>query len=322
MPEQAVGPWARRIFAAVIVVQAGIVVTGSLVRLTSSGLGCPTWPKCAEDSFVPTDAQDEGFHKFIEFGNRLLTFVVLAVVIASIIAAWRQHPRRRPLLLLALAGLGGVVGQAILGGVTVLLDLHPATVAAHFLLSIALIAAAVVLHHRGRESGDGPVAVVVRQELRLLAWTLTALGAIVIVLGTIVTGSGPHSGDADEPARFGFDLRAVSWLHADAVILFVGLVIAMLLGLRLTGAPQRVQRAAMLLLGVTLAQGLIGYTQYLTGLPELLVAMHVLGACLLWIAVLHLQLTTRTRSARSLEPTASDQAMTVSAAMDRKSTAR
>jgi heme a synthase len=280
---------------ATIVVQVGIVVTGSLVRLTGSGLGCPTWPECADGSLVPVAEQAEGFAKYIEFGNRLLTFVVLAVVIASIVAAWRHSPRRRPLLLLALAGLGGVLGQAVLGGITVLADLHPATVAAHFLLSMALIAAAVVLHFRGNESGDGPVEPLVRHELRLLSWGIVAVAALVIVLGTVVTGSGPHSGDADSPARFGFDVRAVSWLHADVVILFTGLVIALLLGLRLTAAPHNVRRAGGWLAAITVAQAAIGYAQYVTGVPEVLVALHVLGACALWVAVLRVHLCTRRR---------------------------
>ena len=154
---------------------------------------------------------------------------------------------RPPLVWLAVGGVAGIVGQAALGGLTVLLDLHPATVAAHFLLSMVMIALAFVLYWRSGEAGDGPPIVVVRPELRWVAFTIVVLAAIALVLGTLVTGSGPHSGDADEIARFDLDVRMISWLHADVVLVFLGFSVAFLLGARLTNAPEpRATRGAAL----------------------------------------------------------------------------
>lgn len=297
MVEHAVGRVARRTFAATVLVQCGIVVTGGLVRLTGSGLGCPTWPQCAPGSVVPVAGQSEGFHKFIEFGNRLLTFVVILVVILSILAAWRQLPRRRPLVLLASFGLLGVVGQAILGGLTVLTGLNPALVAGHFLLSMVLIAAAVALHQRGIDAGDGPVISLVRPEVKLLTWVVVGLAGLVLALGTVVTGTGPHGGDVDTP-RFGLQPTMVAQAHADAVILFIALTIALWLALRLTDGPDPARRRVLVLLLVSLAQGVIGYVQYFTGVPWVLVALHLVGACAVWVAALRLPYALRERQAR------------------------
>jgi cytochrome c oxidase assembly protein subunit 15 len=278
-------------------VQAGIVVTGALVRLTGSGLGCPTWPECAPGSLIPTPDQPEGFTKLIEFGNRTLTFVLAIVAIAVLVAVVRRRPRRRPLIALALACLLGILGQAIIGGVTVLTGLNPWSVGAHFLLSVALIAAAVALLDRWDDEGDARPVALVRPEIRWWSWLLVAVGLVVVVLGVLVTGSGPHAGDADVVTRMPFDPRTISWLHADAVLLFLGLQIGLLLALRLMDAPASAVRRTAWLLGISLAQGVIGYAQYFTGLPEVLVALHVLGACLVWIAVLRIPFSLRTRSA-------------------------
>lgn len=281
------GPGSRRFFAGVVVAQTAIVVTGGLVRLTGSGLGCPSYPECTPGSYVPTREQAEGIHSYIEFGNRLLTFVLTAVVIAAVVVAWRHRPRRRDLLVLAGLQLVGVAVQAALGGVTVLTGLHPATVAAHLLLSMALIAGAVVLLEvSGRVVPTPPV----RPEIRWLGGALLGVAGCVLVLGTVVTGSGPHSGDAEQPARFGFDPQMVSWLHADLVFLFLGLALAMVLALRLTDSPLRAQRRAAALLAALVAQGVVGYVQYFTGLPEAVVAVHLVGACLVVITVVRLQL--------------------------------
>jgi heme a synthase len=297
LPTGRVGPWTRRIFWAGLITQTGIVVTGGLVRVTGSGLGCPTWPRCTDTSLAPVRDQAEGIHGLIEFGNRLLTFVVAVALIACVVAAWRHRPRRTPLVVLAALGFGGILAQAVLGGITVLTDLHPATVAAHFLLSMALIAAALALLVRGDETGDGPPRPRVRPEIRILMRVVIGLTFVVLVLGTIVTGSGPHSGDAEDPARFGFDPRSVSWLHADGVLLLIGLLAALVFALHLTGAPRDVRIRSWVLVGVVLAQGLVGYVQYLTGLPEVLVALHLLGACLVWIFTLRLAYAMRERSA-------------------------
>ncbi len=295
--ERAVGPVARRIFAATVVVQCGIVVTGGLVRLTGSGLGCPTWPECVSGSLVPTPGQAEGVHKTIEFANRTLTFLVLAVVVAGVVAAWRQVPRRRPLVLLAAGGVIGVFGQAVLGGMTVLTGLNPTLVAAHLLLSMVLIAVAVALQQRGQDTGDGPSAALVRAELRWLSWALVGVAALVLVLGTIVTGSGPHGGDEKTP-RYGFDIAHVAQLHADAVILFITLTIGAWLALRLTDAPAAAQRRVLVLFAASMAQGLIGYVQYFTGVPWVLVALHLVGACAVWVCALRVPYALRERAPR------------------------
>ena len=276
------------------------MVTGGLVRLTGSGLGCPTWPQCVGASLTPVTNQPQSFHKYIEFGNRMLTFVVVLVVIACIVAAWQQVPRRKPLVLLAAAGLLGVFGQAVLGGLTVLTHLNPFLVASHFLLSLVLIAAAVAVYERSADVGDGPPQPLVRVELVWLVRALVVVAALVLVVGTLVTGSGPHSGDADHPARTGFDVSQIAWLHADLVTLFTGLVIAMLVAVRLSAAPAEVGRRTRTVLYVTLAQGALGYLQYFTGVPWVLVAFHVLGSTLLWVSVLRLTYAIRTRGAVEL----------------------
>ncbi len=295
--------WLRRIFLANLVAQIGIVVTGGVVRLTGSGLGCPTWPECVDGSLAPTAQQAESWHKYVEFGNRLLTFVLAALAIAAVVGAWRWTVARRgrglgarrPIVLLAAVPLLGTVAQALLGGITVLTGLHPATVAAHFLLSIAIIGAVTVLVTRAAEDGDGPPRPLVRPQIVAMAWALVGLTAAVVVIGTLVTGSGPHAGDA-EAERFGFDQRVLAWLHADVVLLFVGLQIGLLVALSLTAAPRAVTGKAGHLLGLTVVNGVVGYTQLATGLPWLLVAIHMLLACLLWVAALRLLLATRSRA--------------------------
>ena len=303
LPQGAAPRWLQRIFLANLIAQIGIVVTGGLVRLTGSGLGCPTWPQCVDGSIAPTAQQAEAWHKYVEFGNRLLTFVLAALAIAAVIGGWRwtvarrRHslPARRPILLLAAIPLLGTFAQAILGGITVLTGLNPVTVAAHFLLSMAIIAGVTVLVWRSAEAGDQPVTVLVAPQIRWLAWALVGLAAVIVVIGTVVTGSGPHAGDADLVARLGFDQRLVAWLHADAVLLFIGLQIGMLVAISLTDPPRPVRRKAIHLLGITVTNGLVGYSQLATGLPWLLVALHMLLACLLWVAALQLLLATRAR---------------------------
>lgn len=280
----------RRISLAAVVTNVAIVVTGGAVRLTGSGLGCPEWPTCTEGSVVPIGGADvAAVHQAIEFGNRLLSFVVLAVALAALLAAVRLRPRRRDLVRLAALLPIGVFAQGVIGGVTVLTGLHPLIVAAHFLVSIAIIAAAVALHHRVQRE-PGPTRSAVRVELRRVQHLVLGVLAVVLTLGTLVTATGPHAGDAQTP-RLALDPRLTSQFHADGVFLLLGLTIALWFGLRATEAPVHVRRAATILLGVAAAQGLIGYVQYFTGLPELLVGAHLLGACLVWIAALRLWLT-------------------------------
>lgn len=272
---------------ALLVAQAAIVITGGAVRLTKSGLGCPTWPECAPGSFLPSPHQAEDpLNIWIEFANRLLTFLLLAIALAVVVAILRN--KRRDLRLLAVAQVLGILGQGVVGGITVLTKLHPAAVGAHFILSIALIGGAVALVERAKGYPTrGELAPIARNLLR----GLVLLGLIVITLGIVVTGSGPHAGDLAAP-RFGFDIRTVAWLHADAVIAFIGLLVGYLLLLKfapvvvdnhLTGVRNKEARTLVL---ITLAQGAIGYTQYFTGVPELLVTAHLLGVVILWSALI------------------------------------
>jgi len=278
-----VSPWLRRVLLVNLILEVGIVITGGLVRLTGSGLGCPTWPQCVPGSFTPVAEQAQGFHKLIEFGNRTLTSVVGIAAVLVIVAIWRWAPTRRGLRWISVLPLVGVMLQAVLGGITVLTGLNPALVAAHFLASMILVSLSTYLLYRVSEGDEPPVALV-RQEIRTVARVTAGLGAMVLVLGTVVTGSGPHSGDASTP-RFGFDPRTISWLHADAVMLFVGLTVAVLLAVQLTATDPRPRRAWHAIFGITVLQGLVGYTQYLTGLPEALVMVHMLGASLLVVAL-------------------------------------
>jgi heme a synthase len=269
-----------------------IVVTGGVVRLTGSGLGCPTWPRCTEESFRPHGAM--GIHAGIEFGNRLLTFVLAAVAIATFLAARRVG---RPALTRLAFVLGlGVPAQAVIGGVTVLTGLNPWTVAFHLLVSMAMICLAVVLLVRVREP-DGPTTPTVPPGLVWLARAVFVVGWVVLYLGTVVTGSGPHAGDADAP-RNGLDPRAVAQLHTDAVFLLLGLSVAAVLVLRSVPAPARARNASVVLLGVLLAQGAIGFVQYATGLPVVLVGLHLLGAAVTAAAMTWLLLTTRRATGR------------------------
>ena len=281
----------RRLAVASLVANLLIVATGGAVRLTGSGLGCPKWPQCSAGSFVAHRAL--GIHGAIEFGNRLLTVVLALVAVATWVAVWRYRPAPRSARVLALLLLLGIPAQALLGGVTVLTDLNPWIVAWHFLLSMAVIAAAFAFW---RAAGGGTAAAwAPPPALRWLATATAVAGVATVVLGTVVTGSGPHAGDADA-ARTGFDPATVSQLHADAVLLLVGLTVAVVLWLRAVDAPAGIRRAAAVLLAVELAQGLIGFVQYFTGLPVLLVGAHLLGACLVWMAAVRLLLSITERS--------------------------
>ena len=274
----------RFLYGALLTLQAGLVLTGGAVRITGSGLGCPTWPECTPGSYTPVPHQAEGqLHAWIEFGNRLLTFALVAVALAVLINV--LYRGRRDLRSLALGQVLGILGQGILGGITVLTDLHPLPVAGHLLLSIILIAGAASLYSR-REYSARP-----RTDLDKLTKRVSVLHIgltfVVIILGTIVTGSGPHAGD-EKAQRFGFDIRTVSWLHADAVIALLGLTAAYYILVR--NDPKLLRRVQVFLV-VALAQGAIGYIQYFTGIPEILVAAHLLGATLVWITAWRIRIT-------------------------------
>lgn len=273
----------RRLAIAAVVAQAGISVTGSVVRVTGSGLGCPTWPQCFPGSMVPVEHPEvAALTQWVEFGNRLLTFVVVLVAGACLIGALATRPRRARLTRLALVQPLGVVTQAVIGGVTVLTGLAWWTVAVHFLVSMVLVWLAVQLVDAAGE-GDGPPRRTVPGAVRGLVATTTAVLAALLAAGTLVTAAGPHAGDATTP-RLGLGVEATAQLHADLLFAYLGLVVALGFTLRAVHAPARVHRRYGVLVAVVLAQGLLGGVQYALGVPEVLVALHVLGAAVVTVA--------------------------------------
>jgi cytochrome c oxidase assembly protein subunit 15 len=272
-----------RVLGLLVFLQSALIVTGGSVRLTGSGLGCPTWPECTPGSYVPVANQAEGqLHAWIEFGNRLLTFVLLicalAVVTFSVRVSKNAANKERVRSLAALQILG-IFGQGMLGGVTVLTDLHPLTVAAHYLLSILLIAGAISLRYELIGTPVEKTTGLISFLMPIFVW----LTFLVLVAGTIVTGSGPHAGDK-KAQRFGFDPQVVSWLHADLVIALIVLAVMLLLIAHQSGMSLLVRRIGIFLL-IAFSQGVIGYIQYFTGLPEALVAAHLIGSTLVWGSV-------------------------------------
>lgn len=272
-----------------LVANIGIVVTGGAVRLTGSGLGCPTWPRCTDSSYVPHG--ELGAHGVIEFGNRTLTFLLAAIAIGCWVAALQarraDRSDSRPYWMATVIALG-VPAQALIGGVTVLTDLNPWVVSFHLLVSMGIIGVCVWLLDELR----GPAREGSATGVRRLAVLLYAAGWVVLYLGTVVTGSGPHAGDEDSP-RNGLDPLQLSQLHADGVFLFLGLMAA--LALVTTGIARR---AAVALLLVSLAQGTVGFVQYFTDLPVVLVGIHLLGAALVAAAMTWAMLATRPRATR------------------------
>ena len=268
--------------------QAALVVTGGAVRLTGSGLGCPTWPECTPGSYTPVPHQaEEALHVWIEFANRLLTFVLVIAAVVVLAAVLRTG--RKDLRGLALGQFLGIFGQGVLGGITVLTDLHPLPVAGHLILSIILIAGATSL----RAQRFAPkVAETPASLTKKIVSVHVITSFAVIVLGTLVTGSGPHAGD-EKAQRFGFDIRTVAWIHADVVIFLLGVTFAFFVA---TGTAQATKRRLKIFTVIALAQGAIGYIQYFTGIPEVLVAAHLLGATLVWIAAWRVWLSVTTRN--------------------------
>ncbi|ADG88689.1 cytochrome b561 [Thermobispora bispora] len=287
----------RRWALAAIAVNALITVTGAAVRVTGSGLGCPTWPKCTPDSFIPAP-EHSTVHTAIEFGNRLLTFVLLAIAVGCVIAAHRlgrDGAPRPSLVRLAWLQPIGIVAQAVWGGIVVLTELDPLTVGVHFLLSTAMIAASVALYVRCGES-DGRVRSVVHKDIRTLGFVVAASVLALLVAGVVVTGTGPHAGD-EIASRLDLDLEAVVRLHTNFAYITAGLTFALLFALHVTDAPSRPRRLALLLLGLEFAQGAIGYAQWFSGVPAGLVILHVLGSTLIWLATLFLVYALRSREA-------------------------
>lgn len=288
----------RRAALSALVMSVVIVVTGGAVRLTGSGLGCPTWPKCTDDSLTATSAM--GFHGAIEFGNRMLTYVLCAAVGWAIVAARSEKPRRRSLTRLGWAQFWLVMSNAVLGGIVVLVGLNPYTVAAHFLAASALIAVAAVMWQRSRE-GDGEPRPLVGKPVRQLVWFLVLASGLLIAVGTVVTGAGPHAGDSSEVDRMPLDWETVAKLHAVLAWIVVTLTFALWFILKAVDAPKSPLDRTRDLFLVLLAQGVIGYVQYFTDLPELLVGLHMLGSALVWIAVLRVPLALRERAGTTVD---------------------
>ncbi|MEU2715705.1 COX15/CtaA family protein [Streptomyces sp. NPDC007205] len=282
----------QRAALAALVMSVVIVVTGGVVRLTASGLGCPTWPECTDGSLTPTNALS--YHSAIEFGNRMLTYVLCAAVGWAIIAARSEKPYRRSLTRLGWAQFWLVMSNAVVGGIVVLVGLNPYTVAVHFLSATALIAVAAVMWQRTRE-GDGAPRPLVGKAVEQLVWFLVAASLLLIVAGTVVTGAGPHAGDSSEVKRIPIDWETVAKLHAVLAWIVVTLTFALWFVLKAVDAPKGPLARTRELFLILLGQGVIGYVQYFTHLPELLVALHMLGSCLVWIGVLRVLLSLRER---------------------------
>lgn len=277
-----------------LICNMGIIVTGAVVRLTASGLGCPTWPKCTEESYVPHAAA--GIHGVIEFGNRLLTFVLIAAALGAFISAWRNRGLRSTLWWITL-GIGiGIPFQGVIGGITVWTDLNPFVVALHLLLSVALIVICVWALRVGYGAEPVPLAPGGRW-LAIATFTATMVS---IWVGTVVTGSGPHAGD-ERAVRTGFDIEAVSRLHALSAWLVVLLTLACVWVFHRT-APGRAARAARLLLLTVVLQGAIGYLQYFLGVPAWIVALHMVGLSLVTAAAAWLLVSTTSRSTHAHQP--------------------
>ncbi len=271
----------RQLAATSLGLNVVLLVSGGVVRLTGSGLGCPTWPRCTEASLATTP--EMGVHGYIEFGNRLIG-VVLELVAIALVATTIRTRSASPKAWLWLAGAQALVvpAQALIGGILVLTDLNPYVRALHFLISFPILFAAAALLRRTRD-GAGPRTATVRHGLRLLTGGLLATASAVLVVGAFVTGTGPHAGDP-RAARLPFDPDTLTQVHADLVYLLLGLTLATAVTAHALHAPKRVQRGIIVTIALIVAQGVLGYVQYHTGVPPFLVALHMLGAGLIFIA--------------------------------------
>lgn len=273
----------RRVALAAVVALILTVISGAAVRLTGSGLGCSTWPKCDSASVVAPMQ----FHAWVEFGNRLINALVTVASIGAFVAALRRRPRRADLTWLSFGLVIGLIAEVVLGGVVVYSKLNPVLVTVHFLLGLAFLAVAAVLHQRARLADDQAAArpLVTPLPIGLARLCLAAL-TVVVALGTVVTSTGPHGGSPDTP-RYHFSLHAVAQLHGTSVEVFLALTLIMLWSLVRSGAPAGVLRRAEILLVTLVAQAAVGYTQYFAGDPVGVVALHVAGASVMVIAAIH-----------------------------------
>lgn len=276
----------RRVTLLALIALAIIVVSGGAVRLTGSGLGCPQWPNCQSGHLSPHG--ETGYHGAIEFLNRVFTGLVSLAVIVAVLGSFVRQPRRRDLTWLSFGLVVGVLAQIVLGGLTVIYGLTPPWVMAHFLLSMVLLADAVVLHVRAARA-DGRARAVVPRSVQIAGWIVVAFTAVVLCTGTVVTGAGPHGGD-EFVKRLDLSVTTAARVHGVSENVLLLTVIVSLVLLVRAAAPEVVRRDAQLLLVVLIAQAGIGYTQYFTGVPVLLVGVHLLGAVCVWIAALRFAL--------------------------------
>lgn len=271
----------RAIAVAVILTQGGISVTGAIVRVTASGLGCPTWPQCFPGSFTPIPhAEVPGIHQAVEFGNRLITFLVVLTAAAAVLAVTRAR-RRREVLVYAWLMPASTVAQAVIGGITVLTGLLWWTVAIHLLVSMAMVWLSVLLFVKiGEPDGGAPVRAVPKPLRQLTALSALTLSA-VLVTGTLVTGAGPHAGDKsiEQPVpRLQVEITTLVHLHSSLLIAYLSLLVALGFALLAVRAPRPVLIRLGVLIGIAAAQGMVGAVQFVTGVPAALVAVHVAGA--------------------------------------------
>jgi heme a synthase len=305
--QAAVRGWAL----ASVISNAVLIATGEAVRLSSSGLGCPDWPTCTKTSLVAAHSVGQtSLNTAIEFGNRMLTYPLVIIAGLTFIACLRYRPdgqRRRDLVWLSALLPLGVIAQAVVGGIVVLTQLNPAGVSVHYLLSSAILAAAVVLHVRVDE-GSGRAVSLVRVDLRLLCALLVGVTALMLAAGTVVTGTGPLAGTTIDAnghlktvPRFHISLESITQLHADIGWFIGALAVAVVIGLRFSSAPRAAVRYGWLVLAGLGLQGVIGYVQYFNHLPAGLVWVHVTTSVVLWICVLRLYLATRSRTAQPAE---------------------
>jgi cytochrome c oxidase assembly protein subunit 15 len=277
----------RQITLVAAILLAIIIVTGGAVRLTSSGLGCPEWPNCASGQLTAHAASDE--HQWIESLNRMFTGLVSIAVIVAVLGSLVRIPRRRDLVWLSVCLVVGVFAQAVLGGLTVLFDLKPGFVMAHFLVSIVLLTDAIVLYRRAGQPDDATEShPIVTARIVAMSRSLLGVAALVLVTGTVVTGAGPHSGggDSDNVTRFDVRIPEIARIHGTTVMVFLGLVLITAWLVRKDRAPKDVQTRLTVLLVVLVAQAGVGYAQYFNDIPALVVGIHIVGATAVWSATL------------------------------------
>jgi len=287
----------RRVTLAALVALGVIVVTGAAVRLTGSGLGCPDWPNCDAGHLSPHG--DTGYHGAVEFVNRTFTGLVSVLVIVAVLGSLVRRPRRADLTWLSCGLVVGVIAQIVLGGLVVIYGLSPPWVIAHFIVSMFLVADAVVLHHRAGLPDGRPTVTAVATGVQRMGWVLVAACAAVIATGTIVTGAGPHGGD-ENVRRLGIAVTDAARIHGITENAFLVAVLVTLWLLSRTGAPAQIRHNGNVLLAVLFGQATVGYIQYFSGVPVVLVAVHIVGAVVVWSATLFFVLGLRVPEAEQV----------------------